>query len=209
MKYAVDPVSPRSWRFRRAKPAVGSLSVKKAIGLQTLDPEFLPQEVTIPVSLYKSLQGRYFVGYADNLEAGPGTNAWAGLFNPVGSGVILHVNVITVTNVVGVPFSAEFWLNAQFPGVPFRSPLYTPANTAIRPLPEPRVEILQASDVLPVPPLGGVKIYTQPVYEESTVVFEEDGKYILPEGGSFVVYLNLLGSPTTGRVACGWWEDPC
>ncbi|HAW69716.1 MAG TPA: hypothetical protein DCX37_00855, partial [Firmicutes bacterium] len=61
----------------------------------------------------------------------------------------------------------------------------------------------------PVDPSVGTKIYSQLVAEESTVVFEENGKYIFPEGGSLVVRLNEIASETIGRVAFGWWEEPC
>jgi hypothetical protein len=169
---------------------------------------FLPKEVVLPISLYESIQGKYFVGYADNIEGSPNTNAWAGLINPCTSGVILYANVITVTNVTGEPFEAEFWFNAHFPGTPVTSDLVTPANTAIRPLPVPKVKIAQASNVPNIPPAGGTKVYSQEVFEESTIVFEENGKYIFPPGGSLIVYLNLIGSQTTGRVAFGWWEKP-
>lgn len=169
----------------------------------------LPRRVILPIPLYKSLQGKYFVGYADEISAGPGETAWAGLLNPAGSGVTLFANVVTITNVEGEPFSAEFWFNASFPGTPFRSELFTPANTAFRPLPQPKVQILQASNVPPLPPSGGVKIYSQLVFEESTVVLEENGKYIFPEGGSLIVYLNQPESQTIARVALGWWEEPC
>ncbi|HEX2954783.1 MAG TPA: hypothetical protein VHR47_12485 [Bacillota bacterium] len=36
-----------------------------------LFPDQIPQEVVLPISLYKSLQGKYFVGYADNVDAAP------------------------------------------------------------------------------------------------------------------------------------------
>jgi hypothetical protein len=175
---------------------------------QTDQTKVLPEKVVLPVSLYQSLQGRYFVGYAENVTASPETNAWAALSNPAGSGVLLYANVITVTNVTGPPFEAEFWFNAQFPGTPVRSDLVTPSNTAINPLPVPKVEILQASNVPNIPPTGGVKVFAQQVFEETTIVFEGNGKYIFPPGGSLTVYLNLIGSLTTGRVAFGWWEKP-
>jgi hypothetical protein len=176
--------------------------------LQTDKTKVIPKEVVLPVSLYQSIRGKYFVGYADNVTASPDTNAWAGLINPADSGVLLFANVITVTNVTGQPFEAEFWFNAQFPGTPVRSDLVTPSNTAIKPLPVPKVEIVQASNVPNTPPTGGVKVYSQEVFEETTIVFEENGKYIFPPGGSLTVYLNLIGSPTVGRVAFGWWEKP-
>ncbi|HEX2954784.1 MAG TPA: DUF6143 family protein [Bacillota bacterium] len=121
---------------------------------------------------------------------------------------MLHVNVITVTKVIGKPFNAEFWLGAQFIGAPMQSDLWSPANTALVPPPVPAVKILLAANVPPIPPTGGVMIYSQLMYEEATIVYETDGRYLIPPGGSMVAYLNLIASQTTGRVAFGWWEEP-
>jgi hypothetical protein len=42
----------------------------------------LEYTVAIPINLAKSLEGKYFVGYADNLTFGRGSSAWARLYNP-------------------------------------------------------------------------------------------------------------------------------
>lgn len=52
--------------------------------------ESLLKTVSIPIELYESILGQYFIGYADNLVFGQNTSAWARLYNPVNSGVILH-----------------------------------------------------------------------------------------------------------------------
>ena len=39
------------------------------------EPCHLPKSVDIPIELYKSLRGEYFIGYADNLTLGKGTSA--------------------------------------------------------------------------------------------------------------------------------------
>ena len=71
--------------------------------------------VNIPVSLYESMLGQYFVGYADRLVyTGKDISAWGSLYNPPDSGVNLHVNVWTVTSLFGV-FRAEVWFNANMP----------------------------------------------------------------------------------------------
>jgi len=57
-----------------------------------------------PMSLYQSLQRKYFAGLSRE-EFGNGQYAWAGLFNPSRSGVLLFVNVFTVGNVTEIPFS--------------------------------------------------------------------------------------------------------
>jgi hypothetical protein len=100
-------------------------------------PILLPNPITqvadMPYPLYLSLQGKYFVGYADEMEFGNGTIALAGLVNPSSSGVNLHVYVWTVTNIGQLPLQAEIWFNTDPPGNPVRSELVTPANTAICP----------------------------------------------------------------------------
>ena len=64
----------------------------------------LLKNVNIPIELYESIIGQYFIGYADNLVFGEATSAWARLYNPINSGVILHVNVWTVTGVSDFTF---------------------------------------------------------------------------------------------------------
>jgi hypothetical protein len=45
--------------------------------------------VNIPLELYESMKGEYFMGYADNLTFGKGKSAWARLYNPRNSGRIV------------------------------------------------------------------------------------------------------------------------
>lgn len=54
---------------------------------------------------------------------------------------------------------------------------------------------VQYQGVSPVPPF-------------STIVGEEDGKYIFSPGGSFVLFLEKTSSGlATARIAFGWWEE--
>lgn len=71
--------------------------------------------VSVPINLAKSLEGKYFVGYADNLTFGKGTSAWGRLYNPPNSGVNLHVTVWTVADISEGPFRAQIWFNAVPP----------------------------------------------------------------------------------------------
>lgn len=163
-----------------------------------------------PMSLYQSLQGRYFVGLSRE-EFGGGKYAWAGLFNPPRSGVLLFANVFTVGNVTEIPFSFQVWLNAQTSGNPELTDMQSPSNTAIYPPPEPKVQFLFAQNV-DVEPTGGTLIFGRRCPAETTIVSEEDGKFIVPPGGNFLI--NLLppetsGEKIVGRVAFGWWEEPC
>ncbi|MHB1421245.1 MAG: DUF6143 family protein [Bacillota bacterium] len=170
----------------------------------------LPERANYPISLYKSMQGRYFVGYADNLSFGQGTSAWARLYNPIGSGVILHVNVWTISDVMESTFRVQIWFNAKPPGMPSISDLVTPANLALVPQPQPKVRIEFASKVIGEP-TGGVKAFVRRGEPETTIVAEEDGKFIFREGQSFMAFLSNPETPTLpaeGRVAFGWWEEP-
>jgi hypothetical protein len=170
----------------------------------------LPSAVNIPVPLYKSEQGKYFVGYADDLDfSGEGVSAWAMLYNPPDSKVNLHVNVWTVTSLFGA-FRAEIWFNAIMPGEASASDLVTTSNYTLHPLPTPRVLLLYASSVTEEP-REGVKAFVRRGEAYSTMVSEEDGKFIFPPGGSFSVFLSHPEDPgedAEGRVAFGWWEEP-
>ena len=60
-----------------------------------------------------------------------------------------------------------------------------PINLALCPLPSPRVKLQYATN--------------------------EEGKFIFPPGGSFLIFLSNPETPTSsasGRVAFGWWEEP-
>lgn len=173
-------------------------------------PNPITQVADMPYALYLSLQGKYFVGYADNLNFGNGSIAWGGLINPIDSGVNLHVYVWTVTNIGESPLTAEVWFNTAPPGVPVESPLVTPANTALRPLPIPRIKLLEASNVIGQP-IDGNKIFVRKVIPEVTIASEEQGRFIFPPGGSFVITLSnaeTLDQAGAGRIAFGWWEEP-
>ena len=164
----------------------------------------------IPIELYKSLQGVYFVGYADELTFGKGTSAWGWLFNPLDSGVNLHVNVWTVTDIAESTFRVQVWFNSIPPGEPIDSTNVTPSNTALFPLPKPKIKLQAASNVAGNPN-GGMKAFVRRGQPETTLVSEEKGKFIFPPGGSFLVFLSNPESPdvtTQGRIAFGWWEEP-
>lgn len=165
--------------------------------------------VNIPIELYKSLRGEYFVGYADNLRFGEEKSAWAWLYNPPYSGVNLHVNVWTVTDISESPFRAQIWFNTNPPGEPIDSELVTPSNTAIQPLPIPKVKLQSASNVTG-DPTGGIKAFVRRGQSETTLVDTENGKFIFPPGGSFLIFLSNPETPETkasGRIAFGWWEE--
>lgn len=167
-------------------------------------------EPSCAMSLYKSTQGKYFVGSSLE-EFGRGKYAWAGLFNPSNSGVLLYVNVFTVTNLSEIPFSVQVWLNATTSGTAKLSDMQSPTNTALCPLPKPRVQFLYAENV-DSEPLGGKPIYGRRCPADTTIVAEEDGKFICPPGGNFLINCippEKSSDKINGSVAFGWWEDPC
>lgn len=170
----------------------------------------LDYTVSVPINLAKSLEGKYFVGYADNLSFGMGKSAWARLFNPPNSGVNLHVTVWTVTDVAESPFRAEIWFNAEPPGTPQESGLVTPANTAICPPSQPRIKLQYGINVSGNP-TGGIKAFVRRGQPQTTLVDDEQGKFIFPPCGSFLVFLSNPETPelaASGRIAFGWWEEP-
>lgn len=166
--------------------------------------------VAVPINLAKSLEGKYFVGYADNLTFGEGTSAWARLYNPPNSKVNLHVTVWTVSDVSTSSFRAQIWFNTTPPGTAKNSTLITPANMALCPLPSGKVKLQYATNVVG-DPTGGVKAFVRRGQPETTLVDDEQGKFILPPGGSFLIFLSNPEAPwleASGRIAFGWWEEP-
>lgn len=170
----------------------------------------LEYQVSIPINLAKSLEGKYYVGYADNLTFGQGKSAWARLYNPPGSGVNLHVTVWTVSDVAETPFRAQIWFNTNPPGTPIDSNLVTPSNLALYPLPCPKIKLQYANDVSG-DPQGGIKAFVRRGQPETTLVDDEQGKFIFSPGGSFLIFLSNPETPelvSSGRIAFGWWEEP-
>ncbi|OYD56411.1 hypothetical protein CGZ90_17670 [Fictibacillus aquaticus] len=162
--------------------------------------------VNIPNPLYQSLQGRYFVGQTEHILFGKGKNGWGGLFNPFKSDVNLFVNAFTITNHSEQPFEAEIWFNPVSPGKPKVSKNVTPANTALTPLPKPEVKIAYA-EFVDGTPKEGVMAFRRIVPPQSTLTSDEDGKYIFPPGGSFIIFLTSPNNEIIqAEVAFGWFE---
>lgn len=165
--------------------------------------------VSIPNSLSKSIKGQYFVGQTETLKLYPGLNAWGGLVNPNGSGVDLFVNVYTITNLSETPFLAQIWFNADLPGEGTVSDKVSPGNTTLYPPPAPKIELQFAKSVKGFP-TGGVNVFNRLVGPKSTLVSEEDGKWIFPPGGNFTIFLVSPGTELIkAQIAFGWWREKC
>ena len=170
----------------------------------------MPREVvSIPVPLFESSKGKYFVGQSELLHFGNGKNAWCGLFNPCNSRVKLHVNVFTITNLSNTDFLAEIWFNPELHERGSVSNLVTPSNRAKYPRPRPEVDLIFA-DKIQSAPGGGINAFDREVAPKTTIAQDEDGKYIIPAGESFTIFLaGQEASSLQARVAFGWWEERC
>jgi len=126
--------------------------------------------------------------------------------NPGKSDVNLFVNAFTITNHSDQPFEAEIWFNPIPPGKPMISRNVTPANTALSPLPKPKVKIAYADEVEGFP-RKGVMAFRRIVSPQSTLASDEDGKFIFPPGGSFILFLVAPDYESIqAEVAFGWFE---
>ena len=110
------------------------------IGFKDID-QYLMKNVDIPIELYESMLGQYFIGNIENLLFDESTSAWARLYNPVNSGVILHVNVWTITNTSESAFQAQVWLNATPPDSDVEIGQAIPSNLSKKPLPRTKIKI--------------------------------------------------------------------
>lgn len=165
---------------------------------------------SVPVELSMSVQGKYFLGMAEDITFGEATHGWARLYNPPDSGVNMFVNVWTVSDIISSPTRVQVWFNSNPPGIIQNSETITSANTAIVPIPEPKVKLQYAIGVKGFP-TGGVEAFGRSKPAGETINSEENGKYIFPPGGSFLVFLSNPSAPTRpayGRIAFGWWEEP-
>lgn len=172
-------------------------------------PKRLEETVSIPNPLFKSLQGKYFVGQTESLIFSNTTNAWGSLVNPSGSGVNLFANVYTISNFSDRPFLAQLWFNSDPPGTGTPSTEISPANTALATPPVPKVQLQFNQNVSGVP-VGGINVFDRIVPPGGTLVSEEDGKLIFPPGGNLTIFLTSPGAAAvtfTAIVAFGWWED--
>ncbi|WP_374723413.1 DUF6143 family protein [Calidifontibacillus erzurumensis] len=141
-----------------------------------------------------------------NPRIGKGKNGWGGLVNPIKSNVDLYVNAFTITNHSNQPIEAEIWFNAIPPGKSRISNNVTPANTTLSRTSKPEVKIVYAENVEGLP-RKGVMAFRRIVPPQSTLASDEDGKFIFPPGGSFIIFLVSPNNQTIqAEVAFGWFE---
>ena len=109
-----------------------------------ISPNMIDYNVSIPIDLMKSIEGKYFVGMAENLQFGNATNAWARLYNPPNSGVNLYVNNWAVSDILTTPYRVRVWFNSTPIGFIEYSQNVTPSNLTIVPQPRPHVQLQYA-----------------------------------------------------------------
>lgn len=156
------------------------------------------------VVLLRSLQGKYFLGQTEDLTISSTTNAWAELHNPLGSGVNIHLNVWTTSNLSSKNYTSCVYFDAGFPVATDLSARISSTNL-IEPKAIPKAEIRYKSNTAEIP--TGVIVYTRRIPIESTVLAEEDGKFIIPPGKSIGLHLHETTASGVCRAAFGWWED--
>ncbi len=162
--------------------------------------------VSIPLSTQESVEGWYFLGQTGDLVFGGTNGAWGGLFNPPGSGVVLYLSTLSISNPSDYPLTARIVFNAAPAEEGVVSPHVTPGNTALTPLPVPQVK-LRYGDASGSVPSRGIVAFDRIVPPHSTVAADKDGKLIFPQGATFLVYLDPPGvERISARVAFGWWE---
>lgn len=156
------------------------------------------------VAFLKSIQGEYFLGQTEDLTISGTTNAWAELYNPVGSGINVHLNVWTTSNLssknytIAVMFDAGFPIATDIATKVMSSNLTEPKST-------PNAQIKYKSNTTEIP--TGTEVYTRRVPLESTIVSEEDGKFIIPPDKAIGFHLHNTTASGACRVALGWWEQ--
>lgn len=125
--------------------------------------------VSIPVSLFESMQGKYFVGQNEYL-------------------------------------TVQIWVNTNQPSKWNISSKISPTNTSLDSPPKNKVDIKFVQSTIEVPQ-SGVNVYDRIIPPYTTLVDEEDGKFIEAPGGNYVLIIKSSSSQTSMVVAAfGWFE---
>jgi hypothetical protein len=165
--------------------------------------------VSIPEDAFQNRLGRLFVGRTELLTFGHECYAWGGLINPSDSGVDLFIDTFTISNFTATPFVGQIWFNTTPPAGAHVSKNVSSGNTALRPLPMPRVKLEYASCV-EEKIRGGVNPFLRIVAPYSTLVAEQFGRQIIPPGGTFVIILKPIEESCrrlAAKIVFAWWEE--
>lgn len=168
----------------------------------------VPQVVCLANSLDQSVKGRYYVGQTPVLHVCRDLAILGGLKNPRDSGADLYVNVFTLTNFSGHPLIARVWLDSKPAGGTSVSRNVSRTNLTMRPSRKSPVDLIYHQGKKQ-PVCGGINVFDRVVPAGSTVVAEEDGKYIVPPGKYFLITLHSSDQrkrlQLPAALAFGWW----
>jgi hypothetical protein len=164
----------------------------------------LQRVVTIVNPLYQSIKGNYYVGQTPSLKLGK-KGVYAAINNCSEHSRNLFVNVFTITNFSSEPILAQIWLRAKsrFLGKESKNIANTNGN---------QPQLNGHSRIIYSEQSGhmtkGTNVFDRIVPPYSTVVAEEDGKYIIPPKELFIVTLHTLDDfleSTNAAIAFGWY----
>ena len=139
-------------------------------------------QVAVPINLAKSLEGNILLAMQTTYPLVIIQALGLDSLTP-NSNINLHVTVWTVSDVSESPFRAQIWFNTTPPGSPYESTLVTPANLALS-TSKSKIKLQYSSNVTGEP-IGGIKAFVRRGQPETTIVDDEQGKFIFPPGGSF------------------------
>lgn len=165
--------------------------------------------ISIPQATFESKRGRYFIGQTDYLTFDHDCYAWGGLINPSDSGVNLYIGTFTLSNFTDTPFVGQIWFNTTLPDCSNVSDKVSPGNTALCPLPEPKVK-LRYDSCVEKKPRRGANPFLRITEPYSTLVAEQEGREIIPPGGNFVITLKSINTRSRdliAKIVFGWWEE--
>jgi hypothetical protein len=171
---------------------------------QTAMPDDQDMVVTLDYCVAKAFEGKYFAGHTPVLAL-RGLRAWAALANPQGSGVNLFLNTYSVSNYSDAPVQSQAWMNCPL-GHYRVSAFVSTSNLAQRPLSVPKAELAYQYDV-PSEPREGISLFPMIAAANQTTIGTYSGRYIVPPGGSFAVFLCARDNEAAAEVAFGWWEE--
>ncbi len=160
--------------------------------------------VSLEHSTEKAFEGKYFAGHTPALLL-HGLNAYGALVNPPGSGVNMFINTYSLSNYSNMLLQTYTWMNCPL-GRCLVSSFVSTSNFAKRPLTVPKAEVVYRQD-MSGEPSGGVNLFPWIAAANQTTVGTFHGRYIIPPGGSFLVFLCAPEIEAGAEIAFGWWED--
>ncbi|MCS1351064.1 DUF6143 family protein [Mechercharimyces sp. CAU 1602] len=167
---------------------------------------------TIPPTpeLIRRVEGKHFSGQSGLLSPEGARFAWAGLFNPLHSGVNVVLDTAEKYNLSSQPMTAKILFNALPTGRQITSSQISSTNTSpLRsPSPIPRAKV-KFNSATTSPFKGGKFISIRRLPANSTVItpITSLGSVIIAPR-STLISVFISPSPTKARESFAWWEVP-